>query len=250
VHIKTAYRQKNNSVEDIPTEELPPIEALPSDEPPAMEAAEVETPQPESDPVAEAEHRAALADEAAAALKAQVEAARQAERFQAQRQQAAMMAQRPLSREEKLESWGLTEVEKKFLIDNPAMLDHDAVLAAAIATTTRAGIDRSAPGFLDAVERNFSAHFAHFQKQAAAQSPEFFRPPPVAEPSRPTPASYTSAPVSREAPGGDRPPSIPTRITLTWEEKEAAKIAGVSELEYAHQKRRLLLEKAQGHRQT
>ena len=44
--------------------------------------------------------------------------------------------------------------------------------------------------------------------------------------------SIVSAPVSREAPssGGTR---TPTKITLTPAQKEAAKIAGISETEYA-----------------
>jgi hypothetical protein len=76
-------------------------------------------------------------------------------------------------------------------------------------------------------------------------APEFFRPPPVREPSRSTPASIVSAPVSRDAVGMDRP-MVPNKIKLSLEEREAARIAGISELEYAKQKIRLLGAKARG----
>jgi hypothetical protein len=238
---KSAYREPEN----IP-EELPEALRAPSDDPPVIAAAEVETPQPESNSEAavEAEQAAAVADEAARALQQQIEAARQAETLQAEHQQAAMMA--PVTREEKLHAWGLSEAEKKFLADRPEMIDQDRILAAAIATTTRAGVGRDDPTFLSKVEQNFG----RFQRQAAEQSPAFFRPETPRTPSRPTPASYTSAPVSREVPGAERPLSLPTKINLSFEEKEAARIAGVSEVEYAVQKRRLLLEKASGSRQT
>jgi hypothetical protein len=239
---KSAYK-KEKPAEDIPTTELPEVLPVPSDDPPVIAAAEIESPQPESNAAVEAEEAAVKADEAALALKGQIEAARQAEEFQAQRQ--AAMAQHVPTREEKLEAWGLSEGEKRFLIDNPEMLDHDNILAAAIQTATRAGIDRSAPEFLPTVKQNFDAHLHRFQEQVRAESPQFFRPSPVATPSRPSPASFTSAPVSREA-SGDRPARPPSKITLTAEEKEASRIAGISELEYAKQKARLIQAKARG----
>jgi hypothetical protein len=245
--IKTAYKEK--PTENIPAEELPVT--ISSDGLPVVEPAE--SPQPESNAAVEAEQAAAVADEAAQALRQQVEAHRQAETLQAQHQQAAMAQQHvPVTREEKLAAWDLSEAETKFLTDHPDMIDNDRILAAAIQTATRAGIDRSAPEFLPTVQKNFDQHLHRFQERARAESPAFFRPePPPAMPARPSPASFTSAPVSREGlSGGDRPPSIPTKITLSMEEREAARIAGVSEVEYAVQKRRLMLEKASGSRQT
>jgi hypothetical protein len=258
---KSAYRERP---ENIPIEELPP--ALPDepsikrhtisgsdaaeddDLPPAMET---ETPQPEIDPATQAAIDALNADAAAARLREQIQAQKNAEAFQAQAQrQQAVIPQRPMSHAEKLESWGLTEVEKKFLSDHPQMLDCDPALTAAIQTTVRSGVNRDDAEFLPKVKQNFDFHFERFQRQAAATAPAMFRPEPPRVPSRPSEASYTSAPVSREGPTTDRPAHIPTKITLSLEEREAARIAGVSELEYAHQKRRLLLEKAQGHRQT
>lgn len=59
-------------------------------------------------------------------------------------------------------------------------------------------------------------------------------------------ASMMSAPVSREVPssGGQRPSA--TRVTLTREEKEYAKIAGISEVDYAKNKQKLAEMKSQG----
>lgn len=56
-------------------------------------------------------------------------------------------------------------------------------------------------------------------------------------------ASIMSAPVSREAPSGSRSSS---KITLTKDEKEAARIAGVTEVEYAKNKQRLAEMRADG----
>ena len=71
--------------------------------------------------------------------------------------------------------------------------------------------------------------------------------PKVEEPEEEPPQKrgIVSAPVSREAPsssGTDRP----GRITLTVAQKEAAKIAGISEVEYAKNVQRLKAEKANG----
>jgi len=58
-------------------------------------------------------------------------------------------------------------------------------------------------------------------------------------------ASIMSAPVSRDVPasGGSRPG---TKITLTREEKEMARVSGITEVEYAKQKQRLAEAKANG----
>jgi hypothetical protein len=40
--------------------------------------------------------------------------------------------------------------------------------------------------------------------------------------------------------------SLPSKITLTTEEKEASRMAGISELEYAKQKARLIMAKGRG----
>jgi hypothetical protein len=235
---KSAYREK-------PSDEIPEPVTVPSDGLPAIE------PQPESNPEAvQAEQVAIEADAAAIALKAQLAAHRQAEALQSQHQQAAAMAQQqaPTSREEKLAMWktqGMSEAEERFLAEHPLMVDHPTVLTQAIATTTRAGVSRDAPEFLSKVKQNFDVHLNRFQRQAAAASPEFFRPEAPRISSQPSVGSFVSAPVSRDVVGADRP-SIPTKVTLTAEEKDAAKFSGISERQYAENKLKMLGAKARG----
>jgi hypothetical protein len=195
---KSAYREP---VAEIPATELPPeasteqpnfFSDLP---PPAIEAAtEIESPQPESNAAAEAEQSAIEADAASEALKAQLAALRSAEALQ---RQPAPQPQ-PTSREEKLAMWktqGMSEAEERFLAEHPLMVDHPGVLTQAIGTTVRAGVSRDDPSFLSKVRANFDFHLQRFQRQAAEQSPAFFKPePPPAMPSKPTPASFVSAP--------------------------------------------------------
>jgi hypothetical protein len=239
---------ENNITPNIPAPELPEALPVPSDGPPAVEAAPEIEPQPESNPEAvQAEQSAIEADAAAQALKAQLAAHRQAETLQAQHQATAMAQQQaPTTREEKLAAWNLSEAETKFLTDHPEMLDNDRVLAAAIQTATRAGINRDAPEFLPKVKANFDVHLQRFQRQAAAQSPEFFRPTVPTAPSRPSPASYTSAPVSREASGEriSRPGN--SKVRLSAEEMDMARLSGISVEEYARQKLTLQLKKQSG----
>jgi hypothetical protein len=78
---------------------------------------------------------------------------------------------------------------------------------------------------------------AHHPEPPAEEKPApFFAPSTPAEESHR--ASIISAPVSREAPssGGYRRSS---QVTLSREEKEYAKLSGVTEVEYAKQKQRL-----------
>lgn len=72
---------------------------------------------------------------------------------------------------------------------------------------------------------------------------------PVDEPVRETDqrASIVSAPVSRETPtGGTGQRTSSTKIRLTAEEAEYAKIAGITDVEYARQKQKLNQHKANG----
>lgn len=59
-------------------------------------------------------------------------------------------------------------------------------------------------------------------------------------------SEVVSAPVSREAPSSSGNGDRPGRVTLTVAQKEAAKMAGISEAEYAKQLLRLRQEKANG----
>jgi hypothetical protein len=250
------HRAANNK-NNIPATEIPIQEMTPASEPQAVEAIDKIEPQPEPEinPATQAEINALNADEAANALRLQIAALRQAEALQAQHQ-AAMMAQQaamqvpvPTTREEKLEAWrqaGMSKAEEQFLIERPEMIDHDKILTAAIGTAARAGIDRNAPEFLPAVQKYFDTHLRHFQQQARANSPQFFRPPPIREPSVSTPPSIVSAPVSRDAPGGERQSPLPTKITLTAEEKDAARFSGITERQYAENKLKMMAAKMRG----
>jgi hypothetical protein len=85
------------------------------------------------------------------------------------------------------------------------------------------------------------------QTDPAMETPPFFKPPP-AKPPR-TPASHYSAPVSREVPSGNPRPGYETderRVTLSPDEKVIAKNSGISEVEYARNKIKMLRMKASG----
>lgn len=151
------------------------------------------------------------------AFRAQLAATTQAQSIQ--KEQAAQA----LVREQKLEQWkahGASETDLQYLRANPQFIDRPELL----------------------------------QQQAAQQqappamnyTPEFFR-PPTPEPVNES-ADFVAAPVSRSAPStANGSYEQPTgRITLSKEEIEAARYAGISTVEYARQKIRLRSEKAQG----
>jgi hypothetical protein len=244
--LKSAYREK-------PAEEIPPglltlavPPDVPASEPPVIAAAEIESPQPESNPAAEAEEAAVKADEAALALKGQIEAAKRAEALQ--RQPALQPQPLPTSREGRLSLWqsaGVNDNELQFLRDHPLMIDHPQLTQAAVQKALQDGSERDSPGYWKAVETNFEEIMDHAKAQAATQpTPEFFRPAPVPVAAKPSAASFVSAPVSRE--GGDRPARPPTKVTLTAEEREAARFSGISEADYARNKLKMIGAKSRG----
>jgi hypothetical protein len=257
-----AANNKNIQAAEIPADEIPPEANLTVEggefrnvaaPEPAIEATTQIEPQPELnfEAVQQAKDAALNADEAAQRLKEQIAAFNRAEEMQRQHQAAMMaMAQHvPVTREQKLDAWrsqGMTQAEEAFLNQHPEMVDHPQVLTAAIGTTMRSGVSRDAPEFFDKVKSNFNFHLRRFQQQAAAQSPEFFRPPPTPAPARPTSASYVSAPVSRDVPSVERSARPPSKVTLSAEELEAARFSGVSPETYAKNKLRLMSAKARG----
>jgi hypothetical protein len=181
-------------------------------------------------------------------LREQLAALRSAE--QLQRQPAAQPQPLPTGREGSLALWqsaGVNDTELQFLRDHPAMIDFPLATQAAVAKALQDGTERDSPAYWKAVETNFEEIMDHVKAQAATQpTPEFFRPePPPRVPSRPSPASFTSAPVSREA-SGDRPARPPTKVTLTAEEREAARFSGISERQYAENKLKMIGAKARG----
>jgi hypothetical protein len=87
------------------------------------------------------------------------------------------------------------------------------------------------------------------QPMPPQETPKFFQPRPALERLDEPMAAVVSAPVSRGVPqGGDRQATQidPRRVSLSPVEREIARSAGISELEYAKQKIKLSRMKATG----
>jgi hypothetical protein len=205
----------------------------------------------EAEPVAAIE---ATADEATLTLQKQIADLKKSEelqrnyaRYAAQQQMAAPdLPADPGARVALWRQQGLTSGDADFLA---AHLE----LAAEPALTRRAA-DEAAQHH----ERDTDAHraatleaFHRLQGQqaqarpTAEPTPSFFAPPPQPQ-VRAEPSALYSAPVSRQtqsASTGQRPART---VRLTAEEQEYARVAGVSDVEYAKQKQKLAVAKANG----
>jgi hypothetical protein len=205
-------------------------------------------PQGEADSpaVAEALRQQAQADDSRNVLLQQLRAAQEAQRQQYSRPRP------PQTREEwvaaLMRESGTTEAEANFLLDRPPMLTNPKAMQKAMAEIQAAGVKRDdSPEYFQAVESAFQHHLQRKQEKAAAKAesqptPKFFQPPPAPpqEPPEHAQAAIYSAPVSREAGGGGGYQPSPSSVRLSPQEREAAKMAGISETEYAHQKLRML----------
>jgi phage I-like protein len=245
---KSAYREKA-------AENIPPVAVAAAPDGPVVAVEQHHEPRAELAALEYAE-KATKADEAAEALRKQVEELRKSERLLAQQAQyaAQLQQQRPPTRSEKLAMWraqGTPEAELEFLEANPELVDYSGLTAVAAAEAAQAGHKRGSHEHMRATKEIFDKHLAHLQAQqqadsAMAPAPKFFAP----EPSRPAVRSpIVSAPVSREiASGGPRPTyeTDPRRVTLSVDERAIAKNAGISETEYARQKIRMLGMKERG----
>jgi hypothetical protein len=131
-------RSKNNSrTENIPVENISPdVEiAVSPDSNPAVEAYQKEIKQ---------------ADEAALALKRQIEALQTSEQIQRQRleqaqyeRQVRLMQMQPPSREQKIEAWkqaGLSEANEQFMWAHPELIDHHEVTRIATQEALASGV--------------------------------------------------------------------------------------------------------------
>jgi hypothetical protein len=144
-------------------------------------------------------------------------------------------------------SWGRPGRHQVLLLANPAVVGELTQFASrqAVSQGHRAGTAEHE----QAAQRLFYENLTHLREQAQANSPKpaepetmqpkFFEPPSSPAPSNQ--ASMYSAPVSRA--GGFQQSS---RVTLTREDKEYARIAGITEVEYAKQKQKLAEMKANG----
>lgn len=260
---KTRYREiKSNTppVEEFPAENIPEIKLNGVEaEPVAAAPSEIQPqPEPNLEAIAKAANEAATADEAALALKRQIEALHQSEQLQRQHQAAQMAQNVPTTREGKLSLWesqGASAAELKFLEANPELIDLPQLTARAAAEASQQGHERGSEAHMEATKKLFHEHLSQLQTQAAAnpatqETPAFFRPAAIRKPAAPSPANYVSAPVSREVPsGGYREPSL-SQVKLSPEELEIARGLGLSDTQYARGKLRLEKEKARGERQV
>jgi hypothetical protein len=196
-------------------------------------------------------------DEATLALQNQLAHLKKSEELQRQyAQHMAQQAQRPMSRKEKLATWranGGDEGDISFLESNPQMIDRHDVTVVAAEEAAQQGHERGTDDHRQATKEIFDRHLGHQQAQpaasvqpAAADPAGFFQPPPQPAHSRPDPASYVSAPVSRGVPSGETGYRPARQIKLTPQEQEYARVAGVSDVEYARQKQRLAQLRASG----
>lgn len=130
------------------------------------------------------------------------------------------------------------------------MVEFPMVTKAAYAATLQSGVERNSPDFAAAMEGNFASLLNRAQAQPAATDPAgFFQPPePSRSPAAPARGSIYSAPVSRGPVGGYLEPS-PKSVRLSPAEQQIAAASGISDLEYARNKLKMLRERAAGERQ-
>jgi hypothetical protein len=239
---KTAYRDKP---ENIPAENpeipKPAIEIKHDGTPADVTTATREVPATEE----EYNKQVSDADQAKLALVRQIEELRKSELLQREHAIARAQAQvRPITREQKLHLWrsqGMSDAEDKFLQANPELIDDSQRTALAAAEAERQGHTRGTAEHMQTTKRIFHEHAAP-PTNPIPETPAFFE-PPASSPAASNPGSLYAAPVSREG-GGYRQSS--NSVTLTREDKEHARIAGVSEVEYARQKKKLAEMKASG----
>jgi hypothetical protein len=192
---------------------------------------------------------AAAASEVTAdnAMKLQIEAMRR----------SAQMQQQHNARAQLIQAWrqsGTSEREIQFLLSHEDFLRHQKAARRAVNQVMSEGHERDSDEFFAALELAFDDQMNNRSERKAAKAasepvPEFFQPPPIPEQDEPGDEpreSIYSAPVSREVPtGGYREPSL-NSVRLSIEEKQIASASGISEVEYAKQKLRMLKAQATG----
>jgi hypothetical protein len=190
-------------------------------------------------------------DEATTRLQRQIDELKRAEELQ--RQQVAQQQQWTPDRV--LQFWrsnGLDESGERFLLNHP---QHIIGLTDFASQRARQhGHEPGSAAHTEAAKAIFHENLAHLEAQAAANvptqsmshEPAPYRPAPPAAPAPAPPLpqvederpSIVSAPVSREAPS-ESTGRRASQIRLTVEQREAARMAGITEVEYARQLQRL-----------
>src|SRR5262249_18483924 len=132
---------------------------------------------------------------------------------------------------------GMSDADHDFLAAHPHMVEADRLTAIAAHQAATEGHQRDSDDHRKRTRELFDQHLARFQSQAP--TPQFFTQPPPPEP--PSAAAYVSAPVSREAPSGSgtRRELSPSQVKLSPQQREAAMLAGISEVEYARNLQKL-----------
>jgi hypothetical protein len=174
-------------------------------------------------------------DDATVALKAQIDRLNHSEQIVRQQQQAAMLAH---AAHEQRQAWLAATPGAKENVSALGAIHHDAL---------DSGLIDLSPGYFTYMERRLAelprpaaeAVATRLTEEMAGR--ERAAQPPPTKPTRP----IVSAPVSREVPSGSGRRQN-SRITLTPQEVEMARISGVSVEEYARQKLRLAQMRASG----
>jgi hypothetical protein len=254
--LKSAYRPKQK---ELPVEtpemvaaaisEPAPVEPERKPEPDFSATPKIE-PQPEPQPPP-----AAGEDEATNALKARLADLDRSAELNRQYQAQVAQAQRPMSREQLLEQWrhdGVSEPNLQFLQRHPELVDNWQLTYYAANEATKRGHEPNTDSHREKTREIFHGWLSEAQrtKEAAeaTPTPEFFKPEPAPAPRRPPgKASIVSAPPSRAAsPGNYQSEFEDTRVTLSPEQLEAARISGVTPAQYARQLIRMRAMRANG----
>jgi hypothetical protein len=229
--LKSAYREKIPAKKEYLADKgPPPSEKLELNPDPAADAIE-------SNPaVALAIETSRKADEATERLRKQLADLQRAEGMA---RQAAMQG-RPLNHVEKLEAWraqGMNPDDYQFLMNNPDMVVNDRLTALAAHEAAQQGHERGTDAHRQATREIFNQRLGHMRRVNPEPEPpelELDVPKPPPPPPQPDQGAMYAAPVSREVQGSGYRPS-PSSVRLTIEQREAARLAGISEVEYARQ---------------
>jgi hypothetical protein len=250
-----------------PNPEIIPESEINNSAPPALEQ-KTEAEKHEKEPTPQA-------DEAALALKRQYEELQKSEQLLRQNQEQQSRQQQEQENylrylRQTYQYWkqnGLTSEQEQFLLaGSPTIIDELTRFAGqqAVAQGHQAGSAEHE----QAAQKIFHDNLEYLREQARQHTPaqqsneplptadniesamtnNFFRPPTPKPVRQHVPVS---APVSRTVPtgSGSRPDWETGKTVLTAEEKEHARLAGVSETDYARGKLRLQRERAEGIRQ-
>ena len=134
-----------------------------------------------------------------------------------------------------IDSWKLPEITTKYLKANPGYVADPAKLGALKYWNDKAaktGLTVHSQAFIDYVDQKMKLEDAPVKEEPKEEKQER--------------TNIVSAPVSREVPSGGTGNRSNGKVTLSAEEKEFARISGVTEVEYAKQKQKLAEMKANG----